>query len=38
MVMSCEDDYRPASCLDGEEECETDDDGCRVCHCVRDDD
>jgi len=38
MVMNCEDDYSPASCLDGEEECETDDEGCRVCRCVRDDD
>ncbi len=36
MVPSCNDEYSPASCLDGEETCETDDDGCRVCTCERD--
>jgi hypothetical protein len=35
MVMACEDDYHPAMCMDGEEECETDDEGCRICTCVR---
>ncbi|MEZ4444324.1 MAG: hypothetical protein R3B72_34945 [Polyangiaceae bacterium] len=32
-MVACEDDYRPAMCLDGEEVCETDDNGCRVCTC-----
>ena len=32
-VTACDDDYRPAMCLDGEEVCATDDRGCRVCHC-----
>ncbi len=36
MVPSCSDDYRPAMCLDGNETCETDDNGCRVCICERD--
>lgn len=36
MVPMCQDDYSPASCMDGEEECETDDNGCRVCTCKRD--
>jgi len=38
MVMDCEDNYRPAMCLDGDEVCETDDRGCRQCTCVRPDD
>lgn len=38
MVPSCTDDYHPAMCLDGDEECETDDRGCRVCTCNRPDD
>lgn len=36
MVPSCSDEYRPAMCLDGDEICETDDRGCRVCTCNRD--
>jgi hypothetical protein len=36
-VPNCSDDYRPAMCMDGEEVCETDDRGCRVCTCERDD-
>jgi hypothetical protein len=33
MVIDCDDGYRPAMCLDGEEVCETDDRGCRMCSC-----
>ncbi len=33
IVPACDDGYRPAMCLDGEEVCETDDRGCRVCSC-----
>jgi hypothetical protein len=32
-VPNCDDAYRPAMCLSGDEECETDDNGCRVCTC-----
>ena len=35
MVPNCSDAYRPAMCLDGDEDCETDDNGCRVCTCER---
>ena len=33
MIMACDDDYHPAMCVDGDEVCETDDRGCRVCSC-----
>lgn len=33
MVPACDDSYRPAMCMDGEEVCETDDRGCRMCTC-----
>ena len=36
MVPNCSDAYRPAMCMDGDETCETDDKGCRVCTCERD--
>jgi hypothetical protein len=37
IVPACDDDYRPAMCMDGEEVCETDDRGCRMCSCEYDD-
>jgi hypothetical protein len=32
-VPDCDDGYHPAMCMEGEEVCETDDRGCRMCSC-----